>query len=1028
MSGGEARPVRESSKRTLVTLLVLAALASQGCGPAGAPGSPGATVTESKQPFRTYPYSDPDPVPIFARPGQSSQGSRLYPYFFFNRFSASAVDKEWTVVRLENPYIRVSVLPEVGGKVWGATDKASGRDFLYTNHVMKFREIALRGPWTSGGIEFNFGIVGHAPSTASPVDYILRRNADGSVSCVVGTMDLPSRTRWSVAVTLPKDGAYFETDGFWHNPTPFSQSYYYWSCAAIKTADDLRYIFPGRYSIGHDYAVPLEPWPVDREGLDLSWYRNNGSPGSKSYFTVGEYEDFYGAWYRGADAGFGHWARYDDMPGRKVWIWDLSRQGEIWVDLLTDTDGQYTEPQAGRLLNQSDHARFFPSLTDRWRELWFPYRGIGPMRKASPIGVLSVSETGPGLLLGFFPIRPVDDDLRVLAGGKEVFRERLALKTEETYKREVRLDRPEDGYEVRIGTHLAYSSRPESREIDRPLHFQAVDEGTAEGLYLAGLRSEQERMLGPALGKYLACISRDPLHVRALARAAELYGRRGEYLKGLELAGRALDISMYDAGANYVYGVMARRLGRLTDARETLGWAARSTEYRSPAYVQLAELAAAGGDYPLAREFAGQALDANAHNSSALEVLSLALRRSGRTGEALRTLDRLSEFDPLDHTARFERYLIEPTPARLDAFKSMIRNELPHESYLEMAMFYVRTGSQEEAVALLRNAPAQPEVLAWLAYLLKVKSPEESSVQLGRAFDASPLLVFPFREESIPVFEWAAAARPADWKPKYYLGLILWAKGRIDEARDLFAICDGADFAPFYLARGALARESAPDQALVDFRKAVEVDGGNWRVWHNLVTFLQSLGRNEEAVSVSARAAGLFPGEVPVLVDHIKSLLAVRRAGQAAAVLDGIKALPYEGASEIHALYVRTHIVLALEGMERRDWPAAVGELGKSRLYPENLGTGAPFEPDVRLQDFLEAACQEKMGRVTRVVELRGAIRDYTLKNWRDRGPGAYIGALVLERLGDTARSRELLRTAQQPEAEILDAVRKYGQ
>ncbi len=218
------------------------------------------------------------------------------------------------------------------------------------------------------------------------------------------------------------------------------------------------------------------------------------------------------------------------------------------------------------------------------------------MRKASPIGVLSVSETGPGLLLGFFPIRPVDDDLRVLAGGKEVFRERLALKTEETYKREVRLDRPEDGYEVRIGTHLAYSSRPESREIDRPLHFQAVDEGTAEGLYLAGLRSEQERMLGPALGKYLACISRDPLHVRALARAAELYGRRGEYLKGLELAGRALDISMYDAGANYVYGVMARRLGRLTDARETLGWAARSTEYRSPAYVQLAELAAAGGD------------------------------------------------------------------------------------------------------------------------------------------------------------------------------------------------------------------------------------------------------------------------------------------------------------------------------------------------------------------------------------------------------------------------------------------------
>lgn len=1018
--------MRAGWRRNLVPFLLLAALAPPACDRAGSGRSPAATVTESKQAFRTYPYSDPDPVPIFARSGMWGQGSRLYPYFFFNRFSATAVDKEWTVVRLENPFIRVSVLPEVGGKVWGATDKASGRDFLYTNHVMKFREIALRGPWTSGGIEFNFGIVGHSPSTASPVDYVLRRHADGSVSCVVGTIDLPSRTRWSVTVKLPRDGAFFETDGFWHNPTPFSQSYYYWSCAAIKTADDLRYIFPGRYHIGHDYAVPLEPWPVDREGLDLSWYRNNGSPGSKSYFTVGEYDDFYGAWYRDADAGFGHWARYEDMPGRKVWIWDLSRQGEIWVDLLTDTDGQYTEPQAGRLLNQSDHARFLPSLTDRWKELWFPYRGIGPMRKASPIGVLSVSETGAGLALGFFPIQAVDDDLRVVAGGKEVYRERLALKPEETYKREVRLDDPAAGYEVRIGTRLAYSSRPETRMIGRPLHFTAADEGTPEGLYLAGVRSEQERMLSRALEKYLACIGRDPLHVRALARAAELYGRRGEYLKGLEMAGRALDISMYDPEANYVYGVIARRLGRLTDARETLGWATRSMEYRSPAYVQLAEMAAAEADYPLAREYAGKALDANAHNSSAFEVLSLASRRSGRTGEALRTLDRLLEFDPLDHLARFERYLIEPTPARLDEFKSMIRNELPHESYLEMAMFYVRTGGREEAVTLLRNAPAQPEVSAWLAYLLKDKAPEESTAWLGRAFGASPFLVFPFREESIPVFEWAAAARPADWKPKYYLGLILWGNGRIEEARDLFAICDGADFAPFFLARGTLARESAPEKALGDFRRAVEVDGGNWRVWNNLIGFLQALGRNDDAAAVSAKAAGLFPNEVPVLVDHIKSLLAVRRAGEAAAVMDGIKALPYEGASDIHTLYVRTHVVLALERMERREWREAVDELGKSRLYPENLGTGAPFAPDVRLQDHLEAACQDRMGNPARANELRRAVRDYTLKNWQDRGPNAYIGGLVLERLGDTARARELLRTAQPPEPGILAAIRRY--
>ncbi|MCX6567817.1 MAG: DUF5107 domain-containing protein, partial [Candidatus Aminicenantes bacterium] len=379
---------RTGSKNTPLTFLlaaaVLAAALLTGTSCRFTSTTSGARVEERTEAIRTYPFSDPDPVPIFARSSMGSQGARLYPYFVFDRFTAVPIEKSWTVVRLKNPYIEVAVLPQAGGKVWGASEKATGREFIYWNHVLKFRQIALRGPWTSGGIEFNFGIVGHAPSTATPVDYVLKQNPDGSASCVVGTMDLPSRTRWSVTITLPKDGAVFETDALWVNPTPFSQSYYAWSCAAVKTADDLRYIFPGQWSISHDYSVPLEPWPVDRRGRDLSYYRNNAFPGSKSYFTVGEYEDFYGGWYEKADAGFGHWSRYEDMPGRKVWIWDLSRSGEIWVDLLTDKDGQYTEPQAGRLLNQSDHGDFPPGAADRWRELWFPYQGIGPMAKASP--------------------------------------------------------------------------------------------------------------------------------------------------------------------------------------------------------------------------------------------------------------------------------------------------------------------------------------------------------------------------------------------------------------------------------------------------------------------------------------------------------------------------------------------------------------------------------------------------------------------------------------------------------------------
>lgn len=1006
-----------------LTLLFAAGAACRGTGAA----PDGARVSEGKEVIRTYPYSDPDPVPIFARSSLWGQGLRLYPYFFYTRFSATAVDKAWTVVRLENPYIRVAVLPEVGGKVWGAADKLSGRDFLYTNHVLKFREIALRGPWTSGGIEFNFGIVGHAPSTASPVDYVLRQNADGSATCFVGTVDLPSRTRWTIAVTLPKDKAYFETRGLWHNPTGYSQSYYYWSCAAIPTADDLRYIFPGRFQIGHDYSVPLEPWPVSRQGVDLSWYRNNGSPGSKSYFTVGEHADFYGAWYKNADAGFGHWALYDDMPGRKVWIWDLSRQGAIWVDLLTDKDGQYTEPQAGRLLDQSDHGRLLPSVTDRWREIWFPYRGIGQMTKASPLGVLSAAETERGIALGFFPLQAVDDEIVVAAGGKDVLRERLRLNPQEVWKKDVPLASKPEALEVRIGGRLVYTSRAEASRLDRPLHFKAVDEGTGEGLYQAGLKSEQERLYHQALEKYLAAIAREPAHVGALSRTAELYTRRGEYEKGLGFAAKALDISMYDAEANYVYGLAARRLGRLADAKETLGWAARSMEYRSSAYVQLAEIAATEGDGPQALEYAEKALDANRYDSSALEIEAAVSRTLGRPDGARRAIDRLLEFDPLDHLARFERYLFDPTAARLADFKSMIRNELPHESYLEMAMFYVRIGRTDDAATLLENAPEQPEVEAWLAYLLRERDPDRSKALLDKAMALSPLLVFPFREESLPVFEWAAAARPEEWKPKYYLGLILWGKGRIDETQALFARCDGADFSPFFLARGYLAKESAPEKALADFRRAIEIDGRNWRVWHNLTGYFETLGRKSEALDVSAKAAGLFPEEAPILVDQVRALLALGRNDEAAAVLAGIRALPYEGASEIHALYVRTHVAVALDRMGRGDWTGAVDALERSKLYLENLGTGAPFGPDVRLQDYFEALCQDRLGNTAKAGGIRNAVRDYSLEHWDERGPNAYFGGLVLERMGEKAKARELFKTAPAPEPEILAAVRKFS-
>src|SRR5512136_2904285 len=183
------------TRRLLLVLVVLSA----GVHAALADG-PKATVREYRKVIRTYPFSDPNPIP---------QVGRIYPYFRFEGYTDTPVDREWTVVELENDYLRVMILPEIGGKIWAAFEKSTGRSFIYNNQVVKFRDIAMRGPWTSGGIEPNYGIIGHTPNCATPVDYLMRRNPDGSASCIIGTLDLLTRTTWRLEIKLPAGEACF---------------------------------------------------------------------------------------------------------------------------------------------------------------------------------------------------------------------------------------------------------------------------------------------------------------------------------------------------------------------------------------------------------------------------------------------------------------------------------------------------------------------------------------------------------------------------------------------------------------------------------------------------------------------------------------------------------------------------------------------------------------------------------------------------------------------------------------------------
>ena len=954
-----------------------------------------ATIEEEQRTITTYPFSDPDPIPILTR------NPVLYPYFAFDGFTDQARDQPWKVIRLENEYLKVLVLPQVGGKVFGAVEKSTGKEFIYMNDVLKFRRIALRGPWTSGGIEFNFGVVGHAPSTASPVDYLLRRNADGSVTCFVGTLDLPSRTRWTVAITLPKDKAYLETKAYWYNPTPYLQSYYSWSTAAVSAREDLHYCYPGTSVVQHSTSTGNGSWPIDEKGHDISWYRNNKFEGSKSYFIFGDYADHFGAVAQKEGFGLGHWALYDDMPGRKVWIWSLFRDGGIWENLLTDARGQYSEPQAGRLLSQVDHEFFPPYTGDTWRELWFPLKDIGGISTATPFAALNFVRSRDSVSISICALQPIQDDLVVWGQGREELRVPVAMRPMES--RTFSLHDPTKNFRVTLGGHkLVYDEDSASRELKRPVIYRRPTRDSPEGLYLAGEVLEKERQYDSSLDSYLACLSAEPNHLRALVHVAGLYGRRGECAKGLEFAARALRLSKFDPEANYAYGVLSRGLGQFVEAKETFGWAARSLEFRSNAYCQIAEISIAEGDFDRAVEYAQRSLEYNSYNSNGYLAKAIALRKLGNEKDARVTLNSLLAFDPLNHQARFEECLMDGSSEARASFQNGITTELASETFLELAVAYANLNLHEEALTLLEYPARHPMASYWRAYLCRVSNPQRSRKDLGEASALSPAFVFPFREEEIRVLKWVIGQRPSEWKPRYYLGLLYWGKGRKQEALDLFDECRDPEYAAFYVSRAFLKKELKEGAARADLETALRLDRSAWRNWHHLIDFHEQSGNYDLALAIAGDAYKKFTNQIVIQMDFATSLFNRGKFSDCLEVLGKAKVLPYEGSWEAHDLFVRANLRKGMEAMMEGKYEKAIVSLRASMDFPEHLGTGKPYEPDLRIQEYLISVAHSRRGRADSVASALQMIRAYTLKNRLEWGSDHLFGLLALEKLGDT--------------------------
>ena len=784
---------------------------------------------EKQLKLNTYLFSDPNPVPEFGI---------IYPYFRFDGYAVKGHLQEHRMIILENPYIKLWITPDIGGKIWGALEKSTGKDFIYFNHAVKFRDVAMRGPWTSGGIEFNFGAIGHAPSCSTPVDYFIRKNDDGSVSCFVGALDLPSGTRWSVEINLPADKAYFTTRSMWDNPGDLEQSYYHWTNAGIKAAGNLEYVFPGNHYLGHDGKC--FPWPVDKEGRDLHFYDNNNFGSYKSYHVFGEVTNFYGGFWHNDNFGFGHYSLYDEKPGKKVWIWGLSDQGMIWEKLLTDTDGQYTELQSGRLFNQAasestlspfKHRAFLPGTTDTWIEYWFPVKGINGLRNGAPQGSVNLTSGNGKIDISYCPNQKINGIIAVKDHAESVFTKSIQLTPLQSFADSFSFHGNTNDLSVWLDNKLIYTVNPQKRIIKRPVEMPAnFNWKTAYGYYLKGKEWERQRYYKKAEEDYEKSLHQNQWFVPSLDGMSILCYRKMNYQKAFKYAKMALSVDTYDPFGNLQYALSSLALGDTTSAIDGFSIASESVSLRSVAYNGLATIFLRKMQFGRSLHYANASLAANSLGAEANQLKEIVLRLAGDTAEANVVLEKLNQRDPLNHFIRMEKWLANPSKTNEQNIYKFMTGELPAETFLQYALWYYDKGLHADALKIMGMAPEKPIVLIWKAYLNHLCGNEdESKVILSKALATSPNLVFPSRPETMNALHWAEK-QGENWKIKWYKALICLNAGAVTEGTQLITECHNVpDFYPFYLLRASLWDKSS-EMADKDVQEALKIGGNQWRV------------------------------------------------------------------------------------------------------------------------------------------------------------------------------------------------------
>ena len=782
-----------------------------------------ATFREDSIVLPTYAPGGYDKTPLFytGRVYQGAQG-RVYPYPMQDVLHDGRVDETYKYLTLENTWFHLGLLPEHGGHLLNFTDKQTGYETFYRQHVVKPALIGMLGAWISGGVEWNFPHH-HRATTAMPIDWRATTGPDGTPTIWIGETELRRRLKWTIGLSLLPDRAVLRASNFFMNRGPWIESMIYWANVSVHCGDDYQILFPPSMHLGFDHHknywthFPIGPRKEEVELLpsqrskyandisgemDLSWWRNFTIE-SRSIFAMDPDNAWLAGYDHGRQCGTAHVSNRHITVGKKFFLWGNFPEAHVWDKVLTDSDGPYLELMVGCWSdNQPDYSWIAPYETRRVSQFWFPVKGIGGVKNVTIDGAVNVDRLKDGrLLVGFHSTRELEGcTVRLFRDRDCVFEERgVSIGPDAPWRRELDADAEtaDQRYTAAIadakGTvFLSYTPvGPDPRDPLPPKVANPkppAEYTSAELAYETGLRLDQfHNGLVDPVPYYERALEIDPDYTRANVAMGVRLAKNGSFAEAKPYLERAVaratqnHTRALDAAPEYYLGLVERHLGNLKRAEDLFWRCTWRATHKKESFVELARLASLRADWPEALARIDDAIALGRDEAKLWTMKGVFQRRLGNEADASACFAEAIRLDPLEVLAVA---LTEGVDAALE------RRGLKAQQLLECVADCWGLGLWDEVISLcdvaLARAAVEPpyragpealpltETLAACASLrnalfgvfkgaaLAKKGDAAGAATAWAAADAMPTdYVFPNRLEEEEALRMAVADRPA---------------------------------------------------------------------------------------------------------------------------------------------------------------------------------------------------------------------------------------------------------------------------